>query len=400
MTLFHSKYLFTVTAPTIAFGFLFSGIPYIGGPSLALGHLYAVFSLVFLPFMLLQKMPHKYINLFMFTVGIGSSFLYFMDGHPILIITLTSMLAWFGDKREGPSVRERTKSTVLLIFLYIFGFSISMVSNQLIKALYLGTTVFDQFLNQLWLYSPDLLGYLKTVVSLIFLSFILSQKIHYKYINSFIFMLGILPSSLYFGDDHPTLIIVLTAALVFFGDKREGVSFREKVKSIVLLIFLYIFGFLISMILESIIMTLGFGTGILNEFSDVLRRKKRKFSIISLYDLSLFWKRTGMLDIKLLFSAIATSSLLAFFVSTFLAIRLYCLRKNFSGIHGIIIFSILILVSVYRHIIFSQHSSTHQHFIGRWMFLPYSLCYGCFVYSLIQWRSSCKIETGDRKQDE
>ena len=279
MTLFHSKSLFIITAPTIAFGFLFSGIPYNGGTTSAWGHLYAVVSLIILTFILSQKKYYKYIHLFMFTVGMGSSFLYFMDGHPILIVTLALMLTWFGDKRKWNSVRKRVNHITSLMLLYTFGFLVSMISNQVIKSAYLGASIFNIFFNQL----------------------------SYNY-------------SFCFCPYHPSIFTV---------------------------------------------------------FSDIIS----------------YWKSTGMLYFNSLFPVVRLGSLLTFSVSIFLAIRLYFLRKNLSGIYGIIIFFILILVSLSRHIIFMNHSLMHLHFMGRWMFLPYALCYSCFLYSLILWKSSRKVES-------
>ena len=143
-----------VAVPLAVFGVFYSGVRYFADASNGVPHLWAVLTAVILS--MLMRRPSTSLRslikvdtpamvqkvgtvtmLFAFTAGMISSFLFFMDGHIVLAVTLIGLVAWFGSHEL--KVSDRAQKVFLIFASYVFGFMACYVSGQLVKIIVDGT---------------------------------------------------------------------------------------------------------------------------------------------------------------------------------------------------------------------------------------------------------------------
>ena len=116
---------FLLFSPLIVFGFFFSGIRYFPGSADGLGHLWAVASAVVLVLLAGSRASSGSLRLFCFIAGMVSSYVWTLDGHTILIMTLIGSFIYF--------TSGEIKSAVACVGLYIVGFLACFMLGQLAK---------------------------------------------------------------------------------------------------------------------------------------------------------------------------------------------------------------------------------------------------------------------------
>lgn len=139
-----------VAFPLSVFGAFYSGVPYFADASNGVPYLWALLAAVILSMLmrwplsslrpLIKVDPPAIVQkvgavttLFCFVAGMISSFLFFMDGHIVLAVTLFGLVAWFGS--PGFEVRDRAQRVSLIFASYIIGFLACYVLNQMVKVI-------------------------------------------------------------------------------------------------------------------------------------------------------------------------------------------------------------------------------------------------------------------------
>lgn len=139
----HSRRLFAVLAPVAVAGVFASGISYGGSFSYGFPYVFAVSALAGLVRLLTAGASPSVLRLYFFAVGMVSSFLFLLDGHPILLIPLSLVILYFA--REDTGLRGWTTLAGGCLALFALGFGFSYLVSYAGKAAILG-----------WYLLPDL----------------------------------------------------------------------------------------------------------------------------------------------------------------------------------------------------------------------------------------------------
>ena len=128
--------------PIVVGGLLFAGVTSISGLPLAVSFLWAWV----VPLILLVKDSRQFQETLLFLAGMQSAFLWFLDGHIILIVTLCSLVTYF---QYVESRGARTAITRIIINLFYFhaGLIFCFVFFLVLKGFVLGWgATFDSFI--------------------------------------------------------------------------------------------------------------------------------------------------------------------------------------------------------------------------------------------------------------
>ena len=129
---FLSRRAFLAVVPLSVFGAFFSGLRHFSDAAEGFPFLLAPLSVAALALAMSRRWLSRAAPLCCFVIGMVSSYLWFFDGHNILIVVLIGMTAYFGN--PGVSARRRVGDAALLVGFYVAGFALCYVVGQLVKA--------------------------------------------------------------------------------------------------------------------------------------------------------------------------------------------------------------------------------------------------------------------------
>ena len=138
---FLSRRAFLVVAPLAAFASFFSGLQYFSDAGTGMPFLWTPLFAAMLGFVMLRRSVGRATRLCCFVVGMGSSYLWLLDGHNVLLIALIGIAVYFGSGYS--SACRRAGSAALHIALYAAGFALCYAVGQLIKAAFFEWTTPD-----------------------------------------------------------------------------------------------------------------------------------------------------------------------------------------------------------------------------------------------------------------
>ena len=148
VALWISTRLLIVLSPFIILGFFFSGILYYGGFAYSLPYLFALLALTGVALFMKFKLSRATLARLFFALGMASSYLFLLDGHLLLLLPASVVILYFGHgNRMG--LRNWWVLASRCIGMFVIGFSISLAVNQVGKAYYIGSSVFEGFIGQL-----------------------------------------------------------------------------------------------------------------------------------------------------------------------------------------------------------------------------------------------------------
>ncbi len=137
VSLAYSRRMFMALIPLVVMGFFFSGIPYYGGFSHSIPHLFAVVSLTMLVVLLRFEVSDHALKWFFFATGMFSAYVFLLDGHLLLLLPLSVVILYFASSPTTGFLRWFSKSSYCMLS-FISGFVVSYAANQLAKAAFLG----------------------------------------------------------------------------------------------------------------------------------------------------------------------------------------------------------------------------------------------------------------------
>ena len=129
---FLSRRAFLVVAPLAAFASFFSGLQYFSDAGTGLPFLWTPLFAAALAFAMLRRPIGRATRLCCFAIGMGSSYLWLLDGHNVLLIALIGLVIYFGSDYHGAG--RRAGIAALHIALYAAGFALCYAAGQLVKA--------------------------------------------------------------------------------------------------------------------------------------------------------------------------------------------------------------------------------------------------------------------------
>ena len=154
---FLSRKALLVVAPVGVFAVFFSGLQYFSDAGTGMPFLWTPLFAAALAFVMYRRSLARATRLCCFIIGMGSSYLWLLDGHNVLIIALIGLVVYFGS--DQTSAWRRIGTAVLCIALYIAGFALCYAVGQLVKAAFLewivdlpwtsAANVFEGFFRQI-----------------------------------------------------------------------------------------------------------------------------------------------------------------------------------------------------------------------------------------------------------
>ena len=129
---FLSRKAFLVVAPLAVFASFFSGLQYFSDAGTGMPFLWTPLFAAGLAFVMLRRPIGRATRLCCFAIGMGSSYLWLLDGHNVLLIALIGLVVYFGS--DCPGAGRRAGIAALHIGLYAAGFTLCYAAGQLVKA--------------------------------------------------------------------------------------------------------------------------------------------------------------------------------------------------------------------------------------------------------------------------
>lgn len=129
---FLSRRAFLVVAPLAVFASFFSGLQYFSDAGTGMPFLWTPLFAAVLAFVMLRRPIGRATRLCCFAIGMGSSYLWLLDGHNVLLIALIGLVVYFGS--DYPGAGRRAGIAALHIALYAAGFALCYATGQLVKA--------------------------------------------------------------------------------------------------------------------------------------------------------------------------------------------------------------------------------------------------------------------------
>lgn len=129
---FLSRRAFLVVTPLAVFASFFSGLQYFSDAGTGMPFLWTPLFAAVLAFVMLRRSIGRAPRLCCFAIGMGSSYLWLLDGHNVLLIALIGLVIYFGS--DQPSAGRRAGIAALHIALYAAGFALCYAIGQLVKA--------------------------------------------------------------------------------------------------------------------------------------------------------------------------------------------------------------------------------------------------------------------------
>ena len=129
---FLSRKAFLVVVPLAAFASFFSGLQYFSDAGTGMPFLWTPLFAAALAFAMLRRPIGRATRLCCFAIGMGSSYLWLLDGHNVLLIALIGIAIYFGS--DYPGACRRAGIAALHIALYAAGFALCYAAGQLVKA--------------------------------------------------------------------------------------------------------------------------------------------------------------------------------------------------------------------------------------------------------------------------
>ena len=129
---FLSRRAFLVVAPLAVFASFFSGLQYFSDAGTGMPFLWTPLFAAALGFVMLRRPIGRATRLCCFAIGMGSSYLWLLDGHNVLLIALIGLVVYFGS--DYPGAGRRAGIATLHIAFYAAGFTLCFATGQLVKA--------------------------------------------------------------------------------------------------------------------------------------------------------------------------------------------------------------------------------------------------------------------------
>jgi len=139
--------------PLLAIGIVFSGIPIYGGTTLALPYLWALVFNAILLTLLIGGVSRNTRLLWMVAGGAVSAYLFLLDGHLMLLMSLSSLILYFSADAAAP-IKERLMDLATNGLVFLGSFVAMMLLDVTLSMLYLDpasalTRYWDQLLVRL-----------------------------------------------------------------------------------------------------------------------------------------------------------------------------------------------------------------------------------------------------------
>ena len=130
-----SRKAFLAVAPLAVFASFFSGLQYFSDAGTGMPFLWTPIFAAGLAFAMSRPGLAKTARLCCFVIGMGSSYLWLLDGHNVLVIALIGLITYFG-AGEASAVR-RIRESIFRIALYVAGFALCFGVGLLVKDAFL-----------------------------------------------------------------------------------------------------------------------------------------------------------------------------------------------------------------------------------------------------------------------
>ena len=122
-----------VVAPVIVFGSLFSGLEFFADVGVGIPHIWAILAPAILALLLRWENSTRLADSFCFVAGMVSAYLWLFDGHNFVCLALIGLVSWSKLSTGEKTLWIEIRRPLICVFLFIFGFIMSLVLNYIIE---------------------------------------------------------------------------------------------------------------------------------------------------------------------------------------------------------------------------------------------------------------------------